>query len=255
MWGDGFVNACGKRLEARCWGAAPADGRAIVLLHEGLGCVALWRDFPERLHAATGLPVMAYSRAGHGQSDPDDVPRRLDWMTQEAVVVLPEILEDHGIARPIYVGHSDGATIAAIRAGSAPETHAAVLMAPHFFTEDIGIAEIARVDEAFRTTDMAKRMAKYHRDPVAMFRGWADAWLDPEFRQWNVASALRGVECPLLAMQGRQDQYGTLAQIEAVQRNVSHAEVLVLEDCQHVPHLEQPEATLDTIERFMHNSA
>ena len=255
MWGDAFVEARGKRLEARCWGAAPEDGRAIVLLHEGLGCVALWRDFPERLHAATGLPVMAYSRAGHGQSDPDDLPRPLDRMTTEAVVVLPEILEAHGITRPIYVGHSDGATIAAICAGFEPDTHAVVLMAPHFFTEDVGIAEIARVDQAFRTTDMATRMAKYHRDPVAMFRGWADVWLHPDFRQWHVESALWGVTCPLLAIQGRDDQYGTLAQIDAVQRNVSHAEVLVLEDCQHVPHLEQPEATLDAIVKFVHNNA
>lgn len=255
MWGEGFVEACGKRLEYRCWGPAPTKGRAIVLLHEGLGCVALWRDFPERLQAQTGWPVLAYSRAGYGQSDPDDLPRPLDWMTREAVVVLPEVLKAFAITAPIYVGHSDGATIAAIRAGSGPDTRGAILMAPHFFTEDMGLTEIARVAQVFRSTDMATRMGKYHRNPVVTFRGWADAWLDPEFRAWNVESALLGVECPLLAMQGRQDPYGTLDQIEAVRRNVSHAQTLVVEECQHVPHLEQPDATLTAIDQFMHQIA
>lgn len=255
MWESGFVEACGKRLEYRCWGPEPSNGRAIVLLHEGLGCVALWRKFPELLQAQTGLPVLAYSRAGYGQSDPDDLPRPLDWMTREATLVLPEVLEAFGITSPILVGHSDGATIAAIHAGSDFGTRAAVLMAPHFFTEDMGLAEIARADKVFRTTNMAERMAKYHHDPVATFRGWADAWLDPDFRQWHVESVLSGVDCPMLAMQGRQDQYGTLDQIEAVRRRVTHAETAILEECQHVPHVEQPQGTLDLIAKFVRYNA
>ncbi len=255
MWGSGFVEAQDKRLEYRCWGPAPSNGRAIVLLHEGLGCVALWRTFPELLQAQTGLPVLAYSRAGYGQSDPDVLPRPLDWMTREATLVLPEVLEAFGINSPIFVGHSDGATIAAIHAGSDFGTRAAVLMAPHFFTEEMGLAEIARADEIFRTSDMAERMRKYHRDPLATFRGWADAWLDPNFRPWRVESVLSGVKCPMLAVQGRQDQYGTLEQIEAVRRRVTHAEIAILDDCQHVPHFEQPQATLDLITRFMRNNA
>ncbi|MEJ6393589.1 alpha/beta hydrolase [Gymnodinialimonas sp. 2305UL16-5] len=242
-----------KRLEYRCWGAPPTNGRAIVLLHEGLGCVALWRDFPDNLHTATGMPVMAYSRAGYGQSDPDDLPRPLDWMTTEAIMVLPEVLEACRISRPFLVGHSDGATIAAIYAGFQPEAEAAVLIAPHFFTEERGLLEIARTDAQFRgEADMAKRMGKYHRDPQATFSGWADAWLDPDFRQWHVEAALEGIECPVLAIQGRQDQYGTLAQIDAVSRNVDHAKVLIVEECQHTPHLEHPDAVIAAISQFVH---
>ncbi|MEX3016781.1 alpha/beta fold hydrolase [Gymnodinialimonas hymeniacidonis] len=260
MWGAGFVEVSCKRLEYRCWGPEPDDGRAIVLLHEGLGCVALWRDFPQRLQEATGLPVLAYSRAGYGQSDPDDLPRPLNWMTREAVEVLPQVLASFGLSQPILLGHSDGATIAAIYAGrqsllGAPPLLAAVLMAPHFFTEEMGLAEIARAGEAFRTSDMAARMAKYHRDPEATFRGWADAWLDPEFREWNVEHALDGVTCPVLAIQGREDQYGTLAQIEVVSRRVATAQTMVLDACQHVPHLEQSEAVLEIIGQFMQKNA
>jgi pimeloyl-ACP methyl ester carboxylesterase len=255
MWGAGLVVAGGKRLEYRCWGPAPKGGRAIILLHEGLGCVALWRDFPERLQMASGLPVLAYSRAGYGQSDADDLPRPLDWMTREARDVLPEVQAAFGITRPVYVGHSDGASIAALAAGAQVGIDGAVLMAPHFFTEDMGLAEIARADALFRGTEMAARMGKYHRDPVATFRGWADAWLSPGFREWNIEDALRGITCPLLAIQGRQDQYGTLEQIEAVRRQVAHAQIEVLEACQHMPHLEQPEATLSVIARFMHKIA
>ncbi len=255
MWGDGFVSVGGKRLEYRCWGPEPSDGRAIVLMHEGLGCVALWRDFPQRLQEATGLPVMAYSRAGHGQSDAADLPRDLDWMTHEAVAIVPKVLAPFGITRPIYLGHSDGASIAAICASVHAHTEAAILVAPHFFTEEEGIAEIARVNAQFDDSDMAARMAKYHSDPVAMFRGWADVWLHPQFRAWQIESVLPQVGCPLLAMQGRQDQYGTLAQMEAVRRQVAHAQVEVLEDCQHVPHLEQPAATLALVLQFMHHNA
>ena len=254
MWGEPFIEVGGRQLECRCWGAAPSDGRAIALLHEGLGCVALWRDFPDRLHEATGWPVMAYSRAGYGQSDPDSLPRPLDWMTREALDVLPDVLAAFEINGPVLLGHSDGATIAAIYAG-AHQPLATVLMAPHFFTEESGLAEIARANAAFGESDMAARMGKYHRDPVATFRGWADAWLDPAFRDWNVEESLDTITGPVLALQGRQVQYGTLAQIETVGRRVAGAQVTVLEDCRHVPHLEQPEATLTAITKLMHDNA
>ncbi len=256
MWGDGFVTAGGKRLEYRCWGNAPRDGRAIVLLHEGLGCVALWKGFPEALNAATGLPVLAYSRAGYGMSDADDLPRPLDWMTREAVDLLPEVLAAFGLTRPVLIGHSDGATIAAIHAGRVGGVAAVVLMAPHFFTEEMGLAEIARAAEIFDGSDMAARMAKYHRDPVATFRGWADAWLSPGFREWNVEAVLDGIEVPVLAIQGRDDQYGTLAQIDAVTARVqSSARAVILDACRHVPHLEQPDAVIREISQFMQDNA
>lgn len=272
IWGEGFVEAGGKRLEYRCWGPPPRQGRAIVMLHEGLGCVALWKGFPEALQAAIGLPVMAYSRAGYGFSEADDLPRPLDWMTREAEV-LGEVLAAFGVARPVLVGHSDGATIAAIAAGRsgiaaaaaggpllpiAPlgrTVLAAVLMAPHFFTEEAGLAEIARANEGFEVSDMAARMGKYHRDPVATFRGWADAWLSPGFKDWNVEDELDGISAPVLVVQGRSDQYGTLAQVEAVRTRVPGARALILEDCRHVPHLERPEAVLAGIVELLHDNA
>lgn len=255
-WDAGFVTAGGKRLEYRCWGDAPRDGRAIVLLHEGLGCVALWKGFPEALSEALGLPVLAYSRAGYGGSEADDLPRPLDWMTQEAAV-LPEVLEAFGVNAPILVGHSDGATIAAIAAGTLlrQSVFAVVLMAPHFFTEKVGLAEIARADAAFEASDMALRMGKYHCDPKATFRGWADAWLSPGFRDWNVEDVLDGTRAPVLVVQGRFDQYGTLAQVEAVRKRVLHAEVLILEDCKHVPHLERGEDVVRVVRNFVQNIA
>ncbi|MBY4894749.1 alpha/beta hydrolase [Rhodobacteraceae bacterium N5(2021)] len=254
-WSAGAVEAGGKRLEYRCWGALPRDGRTIVLLHEGLGCVALWKGFPEALHRATGLPVMAYSRAGYGFSDPDDLPRPLDWMTQEAGV-LAEVVAAFGLTHPVLVGHSDGATIAAIAAGTLlrEDVFGAVLIAPHFFTEEMGLTEIARANAGFDASGLAQRMGKYHRDPVATFRGWADAWLSPDFKDWNVEAALDGITAPTLVIQGRDDQYGTLAQVEAAQKRAG-AEALILEGCRHVPHLEQPGAVLGRVVEFVHNIA
>ncbi len=255
-WGEGFVEAGGKRLEYRCWGEAPGEGSCVVLLHEGLGCVALWKGFPEALSAALGMPVLAYSRAGYGLSDADDLPRPLDWMTREAAI-LSEVVEAFDLRHPVLVGHSDGATIAAIAAGGLLRLRAlaAVLMAPHFFTEEVGLAEIARASHGFAGSEMAARMAKYHRNPVATFRGWADAWLSPGFRDWNVEAALDGILAPVLVVQGREDQYGTLAQVEAVQDRVSGAVAVILEGCRHVPHLERQELVVEAVINFMHDNA
>lgn len=255
-WGEGFVEAGGKRLEYRCWGEPPASGPCVVLLHEGLGCVALWKGFPEALSKALGLPVLAYSRAGYGFSDADDLPRPLDWMTREAGV-LAQVVEAFGIRAPLLVGHSDGATIAAIAAGTARSSRvlATVLMAPHFFTEEMGLAEIARASDGFEASGMAGRMGKYHRDPEATFRGWADAWLSPGFRTWNVEEALDKIAAPVLVIQGREDQYGTLAQVEAVRTRVPGAVVEILYGCRHVPHLEREGLVLEAIASFMHNNA
>lgn len=260
MWGEGFVLARGKRLEYRCWGErpgdGPGDGRCLVLLHEGLGCVALWKGFPAALNTVTGLPVMAFSRAGYGFSDPDELPRPLDWMTREAVEVLPEVLTAFGLDAPVLVGHSDGATIAAIHAGLVGRVCGVVLIAPHVFTEDVGLTEIARADAEFGASDMAVRMGKYHRDPVASFRGWADAWLSPGFVGWNVEDALDGINAPVLVIQGRDDQYGTLAQVEAVRARVpGNVRELILEGCRHAPHLEQGEAVVREIDEFVQNNA
>lgn len=251
--GRGRLEAGGRSLEWASWGG-PAEARpVVVMLHEGLGCVDLWRDAPGRIAAATGLPVLAYSRAGYGRSDAAALPRPLDYMTREAVDVLPDVLDAVGAGRVILLGHSDGATIAAEYAGRVADARVAglILMAPHFFTEPMGLAEIARAGTAFDTTDLRVRMARYHRDPEATFRGWCDAWLDPGFVEWNVAGVLDRLTVPVLAIQGRQDQYGTLAQLREIEaRSPAPVETEVLEDCRHAPHLDQPERTVAAIAAF-----
>lgn len=243
----------GVRLEHACHGPAPDRAPTIVLLHEGLGCVALWRDFPALVAARTGMGVFVYSRQGYGQSDPAVLPRPIDFMTREAMQVLPPLLDAIGFRRGILFGHSDGASIVALHAGgvSDPRVRGLILMAPHFFTEAIGLGEIERARDSYGTTDLGARMARYHRDPEGAFRGWNDVWLDPRFRSWNVADAIDRFRVPVLAIQGRDDQYGTLAQIEAIAaRSPAPVEMAILDDCRHAPHLEQPAATLDAVADF-----
>ncbi|TDE36067.1 alpha/beta fold hydrolase [Antarcticimicrobium sediminis] len=243
----------GVTLEYSCFGPPPQQAPTIVMLHEGLGCAALWRDFPARVAARTGMGVLVYSRQGYGQSDPAKLPRPLDFMTREAVDVLPHVLDQAGIARCILFGHSDGATIAAIYAGSVEDfrVRGLILMAPHFFTEEMGLKEIAKAREVFARTDMKERMAKYHKDPENAFRGWNDTWLDPGFKAWNVGEVIDYLRIPVLAIQGRDDQYGTLAQIEEIEsRSYAPVDTVILEDCKHAPHQEQSEQTLDAVAEF-----
>jgi len=252
--GGGTLEAGGKTLEWAGFGPAPkGDAPVVAMLHEGLGCLGLWRDFPRRVAEATGLPVFAWSRAGYGQSDPAELPRPLDYMTQEATGPLGEVLDAIGAAHFILLGHSDGATIAAEYAGRIEDfrVRGLILMAPHFFAEDDGLAEIARAGEAFRSGDLRARMEKHHRDPEATFRGWNDAWLDPGFRKWNVADVIDYLRIPVLVIQGRQDQYGTLAQMREIEeRCYSPVDVLLLDDCRHSPHLDRPEETLAAVAEF-----
>jgi pimeloyl-ACP methyl ester carboxylesterase len=249
----GFLTAGGKKLEAVAYGPPPGSKPTIVMLHEGLGCVALWRDFPEKLAAATGWGVFAYSRAGYGQSDPVDLPRPLDYVTQEALSSVPEVLNAIGFERGIFLGHSDGASIAAIHAGahSDDRVKGLVLMAPHVFTEAPGLASIAEAKHAYATRDLRARLAKYHRDVDCAFRGWNDAWLDPEFEAWNIENFVHQWRVPALLIQGVDDQYGTLSQIRAIeagaQTPVSH---VILDSCRHSPHIDRPETTLDAIASF-----
>ncbi len=243
----------GVALEYTCFGPAPDKAPTIVMLHEGLGCAALWRDFPARVAARTGMGVLVYSRQGYGQSDPAKLPRPLDFMTREAVDVLPHVLDQAGITRCILFGHSDGATIAAIYAGSVEDfrVRGLILMAPHFFTEEMGLKEIAKAREVFETTDMKERMAKYHKDPENAFRGWNETWLDPGFKAWNVGEVIDYLRIPVLAIQGREDQYGTLAQIDEIEsRSYAPVDTVILEDCKHAPHQEQAEQTLDAVADF-----
>jgi pimeloyl-ACP methyl ester carboxylesterase len=223
---------------------------ALVFLHEGLGSAALWRDFPDRLARATGRRALVYSRAGHGQSDVPDEDRTPAFMHEEALDVLPGLLANAGIENPVLVGHSDGGSIALIHASRHPVS-ALVLLAPHVFVEDVTVASIEEARETFATTDLRDRMGRYHRDPERTFRLWNDIWLAPEFRAWNIEDVLEDVAAPTLVVQGEHDQYGTLAQVDAIERGVSGDVRRVVLDARHAPHLEAPEATLRAIVEFL----
>jgi pimeloyl-ACP methyl ester carboxylesterase len=249
---SGVLTAGGKRLEWAHWGPAPEDAPTIVLLHEGLGSLGLWRDLPQHLTAATGFGVTAYSRAGYGRSDPADLPRPVDYMTREATQVLPQVLDATGFRRGILMGHSDGATIALEYAGRVfdPRVRGLVVMAPHTFTEPVGLAQIARAKEVY-ATELRARMARWQADPDHTFRGWNDAWLNPDFAAWNVAEVIDYLRIPTLAIQGRDDQYGTLAQIAEIEtRSYAPVDTLILDDCRHAPHQDQPKAVLSAVVEF-----
>jgi pimeloyl-ACP methyl ester carboxylesterase len=254
-WSDraGFLDVGGRRLECASFGPPPDEAPTLVLLHEGLGCVELWRDFPSRLQAATGFGVFVYSRLGYGASDPRPLPRPLDYMTREAVDVLPRVLDAVGFQRGVLVGHSDGATIAAIHAGSVEDfrVRGLVLMAPHFFTEPGGLASIRAACAAYDQGDLKRKLARYHSNVEAAFRGWCDAWLDPGFERWNVADVIDYWRIPALVIQGHDDEYGTLAQVSEIEtRTYSPVDKLILDGVKHHPHLEAQEATLAEIADF-----
>ena len=251
--GAGVLVADGKKLEAVAYGPPPGVAPTVVMLHEGLGCAALWRDFPEKLAAATGLGVFVYSRAGYGRSDPVDLPRPLDYMTREAQKSLPEVHDAVGLQRGILLGLSDGASIAAIYAGEHPDERVKglVLMAPHVFAEEPGLASIAEAKRGYKTGELRERLARYHAHVDSAFLGWNGAWLDPAFRAWNIEDFVGRWRVPALLIQGADDQYGTLAQIRAIEaRAQAPVESLILEGCRHSPHLERQEATLDAAARF-----
>jgi pimeloyl-ACP methyl ester carboxylesterase len=247
------IRAGGKVLEAVAFGPPPGRAPTIIMLHEGLGCVALWRDFPQKLAEATGFGVFVYSRAGYGQSDPVELPRPLDYMTREAMDVLPEVLDAISFENGILLGHSDGASIAAIYAGGVEDfrVRGLVLIAPHFFTEASGLASIAEARTNYDNTDLREKLARYHKDVDNAFRGWNDAWLDPGFEDWNIAEAIDYLRIPVLAIQGADDQYGSMAQIEEIESRIySPVDVEIIADCRHSPHIEQPRKTLEVVAEF-----
>jgi pimeloyl-ACP methyl ester carboxylesterase len=247
-----------RRLETAWWGPDPATSPTLILLHEGLGCVELWRDVPARLAAEAGLGVLAYSRFGYGRSDPTPLPRPMTYMHDEALAVLPRVLDAAGIRQGILIGHSDGGSIAAIYAGATrdPRITGAVLIAAHFFVEDINLASIARIRAEYETNDLRARLDRYHADPDNAFRGWNDAWLDRRFRGFDITSYLPNIAVPVLALQGSDDPYGTDAQLEALRRHVTAPlETRLIEGARHAPHLEAKETTLAAIVAFARSHA
>ena len=248
----GFVDVPGARLEVERIDVGRAYASPIVMLHEGLGSVAMWKDFPHRVAHAANRDVVVYSRAGYGRSSPAALPYGVRYMHDEALVVLPALLDACGIERPILLGHSDGASIALIHAGASSRPVAGLaLMAPHVIVEDLSIASIAAAKVAWRSTDLRARLARYHDDVDRAFAGWNDIWLHPDFRAWNIEEHVRDVRCPVLAIQGEDDEYGTMDQIERVARLAPDVELVRLADCRHSPHRDQPQAVLDALVRFV----
>lgn len=245
----------GQSLEYQ-WHGNPESGKPVlVLLHEGLGCIAMWRDFPERMAENTGCPVFVYSRQGYGGSTPFEQDLGVDFMHHEGEVTLPALLDAAGIERTILVGHSDGASIALIHTGQQTDDRIVglVLLAPHLFVEPETLVGIRQAKQMFETADLARGLSRYHFEHTAdTFNRWCGIWLDPQFKTWNIESSLSGIHVPLLALMGETDQYGTLAQIDTIKRVLPElTERVVIANCGHSPHLEQPEQTLKHVQRFV----
>jgi pimeloyl-ACP methyl ester carboxylesterase len=249
---SGFLRIDEHDLEYRMIGPAPEDAPTIVMLHEGLGSAALWGDFPERLQEATGAGVFVYSRAGYGASSPVTLPRGSDYMHREALDVLPKLLAQIGFRRGILVGHSDGASIAAIYAGGVQDhrIRAIALIAPHFIVEDISVTSIAGIKTAYETTNLREKLARWHSHVDNAFYGWNGAWLDPEFRNWDISEHLAYIRVPVTIIQGADDQYGTIRQVEIAQEECYCPVDVTILEAGHSPHRDAPGATLNAISDF-----
>jgi len=252
----------GRRVRIEVLRVVPAqpraDAPALVFLHEGLGSVAMWRNFPQRLCDAAGLHGIVYSRPGYGRSTPRDRNERwgIDFMHRQAYELLPALLHELQIdcdtPPPWLLGHSDGGSIAMLYAARFPTRVAGlVVMAPHVFVEEVAIASIQQARHHYERTDWQQRLARYHDDTDSAFWGWNDIWLHPPFAHWNIEAEIAGITCPLLAMQGRDDEYGTLEQIHAIARKVPQAELVELPQCGHAPHRDQTLRVIEEVTRFV----
>jgi pimeloyl-ACP methyl ester carboxylesterase len=249
----GFLTIGAAELEYRMIGPAPDEAPTIVMLHEGLGSAGLWGDFPEKLAAATSTGVLVYSRAGYGASTPAKLPRPLDYMQIEALDVLPKLLDRIGFRRGMLLGHSDGASIAAIYAGGVADhrVRAVTMIAPHFVVEDISVTSIAEIRRAYETTGLKEKLTRWHRDVDNAFYGWNGAWLDPKFRNWDISEYLAYIRVPVAILQGSEDEYGTIRQIEIAREECyCPVDVTMIPGAGHSPHREAPEATLNAISEF-----
>jgi pimeloyl-ACP methyl ester carboxylesterase len=251
---EGFLELAPLRLEYRMIGPRPAEAPTIVMLHEGLGSVGLWGAFPEQLAAATGAGVFVYSRTNYGKSSPGKLPRPVSFMHEEALDVLPQVLAAIGFQRGILFGHSDGASIATIYTGSVQDhrVRGLVLMAPHFFTEEMGLAQIRRANEDYQSGTLREKLERWHDDVDSAFHSWNGPWLDPEFRAWDITEPLGYIRVPILIVQGADDQYGTIKQVEAAQQECyCPVETAILPGVRHSPHRDAPVLTLDTVAAFI----
>jgi pimeloyl-ACP methyl ester carboxylesterase len=243
------------RLEYAWLNGERHDAPLVVFLHEGLGTLAMWGGFPQRLCDAGGFRGLLYSRDGYGGSTPRPPQEKWppDYLEREARLLLPEFLRACGVeGRPWLFGHSDGASIALIYAATFPGSLAgAIVMAPHIFVEDVTLAGVAAARRGFETADLRRLLARRHANPDAVFWRWHDRWIDPAFRHWNIEALLPDIRCPLLAIQGEDDEYATMAQLDGIKRLVPQAELLKLAGCRHAPHRDQPQAVTDAAIRFI----
>lgn len=234
---------------------AKRDNRPVlVFLHEGLGSIGQWRDFPEKICARTGFPALVYDRWGYGGSDPLTEPRKPDYLHDEALLSLPEVLNQCAIDKPILIGHSDGGSIAIIYAGTYPQKVSGIITeAAHVFVEDVTVEGIKRAVEVYERTGLKKRLSKFHENNTElMFRGWSDIWLSREFRNWNIEEYLPHITCPLLAIQGKDDEYGTPAQVEAIVGKVAGpARASMIDNCGHIPHIQTREKVFSEMVSFI----
>jgi pimeloyl-ACP methyl ester carboxylesterase len=237
--------------------AAVADAAPLlVFLHEGLGSVSMWRDFPQRLCDALGGRGLVYSRPGYGRSTPRAADEHwgLDFMHRQAHEVLPALLDAFGVVEPVWLfGHSDGGSIALLHAAGHPQRVAgAIVLAPHILVEEFGLVSIREARTAYETTDLRDKLARHHGDVDSAFWGWNQIWLHPDFPTWTIEAELSGITCPLLAVQGLDDVYGTLEQIRGIARRVPQTQLLELPACGHNPHRDQPEALIAAVTDFLH---
>ena len=240
------------RLEYEWVGDPASTLPAVAFLHEGLGSVATWKDFPARFCADHGFRGLVFSRYGYGQSTPKPHDERWapDFMHAQAHEVLPALFEHLHVSRPWLFGHSDGASIALLYAARF-DLAGIVVVAPHIFVEDVSIASIQQARDAYATTDLRARLARHHADPDSAFHGWNDAWLSPPFRDWNIQAELATIRCPVLAVQGEDDEYGTLAQVRGIAETVPKTRLLVIPKCGHSPHRDQPALLAQEAARFI----
>ena len=246
------IAVAGRRLEVQRIPARQPRAPELVLLHEGLGSVSHWKDFPAEIAATTGCPVTVYSRYGSGNSELLAEPRPVQYMHNEALHSLPDLLAQLEIDNPVLIGHSDGASIALIYAGDHDRVRGLVLLAPHVFVEDLSVASITAAKIKFETTDLAARLARHHQNAARTFWGWNNIWLHPDFRGWNIEEYLPRITCPILVIHGLRDQYGTMAQVDAIARQSGGpVEILPVAECRHSPQRDQPAATLAAIARFV----
>jgi pimeloyl-ACP methyl ester carboxylesterase len=251
-----FFEIDGDKLEYHLITPRQSRDTTLVFLHEGLGCVTLWKDFPRRVAEATGYPTLAYSRAGYGGSTPCQRPRPITFMHDEGLKVLPKVFAAAGISQAILVGHSDGASIALINAGSDNDQRlrGLVLLAPHVFVEEeLTVNSIRKAKSAYLATDLRQRLARYHGDNVDhTFLSWVDTWLDESFLAWNIEGFLPSISVPTLLIQGDEDNYGTLRQVEIINKHLpGGADMFILPGCGHAPFREYPSETLNAITAFL----